>query len=216
MTDGHLEAVIPQRGELMSQILAPSNLNRAFKQVVRNGGSGGVDKMKCGALLPYLLEHKDELVESLLTGKYNPDPVRRVEIPKDKGKKRHLGIPTVVDRLVQQAIAQVLSPIHERELSAGSFGFRPKRSAHGALLQVCCHVKDGYRYAVGIDLARFFDTVNHSKLLEILSRTVKDGPVISLIHKYLTSGVMIGNQPFGRRKPARITNGTRITSTVAG
>ena len=177
----------------MSHILSPCNLNRAYKQVVRNGGSCGVDKMECEALLPYLLEHKDELIESLRTGRYKPNPVRRIEIPKDNGKKRLLGIPTVVDRLVQQSIAQILSPIYERQFSANSFGFRPKRSAHGALLRVCRHANDGYRYAVGLDLERFFDTVNHNKLLEIASRTIKDGRVISLIHKYLTSGVMIGD-----------------------
>ena len=176
----------------MSQILSPANLNRAYLQVVRNKGVGGVDKMDCKQLLPYLHQHKEELIESIRIGKYKPNPVRRVEIPKDNGKKRLLGIPTVVDRLIQQAIAQVLSPIYERQFSQGSFGFRPKRSAHGALLQVCRYASEGYKYAVGIDLARFFDTVNHSFLLRILSRTIKDGRVISLIHKYLTSGVMIG------------------------
>ena len=148
--------------------------------------------MDCKQLLPYLHQHEEELIESIRIGRYKPNPVRRVEIPKDNGQKRLLGIPTVVDRLIQQAIAQVLSPIYERQFSQGSFGFRPKRSAHGALLQVCRYASEGYKYAVGIDLARFFDTVNHSFLMRILSRTIKDGRVISLIHKYLTSGVMIG------------------------
>ena len=192
MKDGSLIAVQPSKEDLMSQILSPANLNRAYLQVVRNKGVGGVDKMDCKQLLPYLHQHKEELIESIRIGKYKPNPVRRVEIPKDNGKKRLLGIPTVVDRLIQQAIAQVLSPIYERQFSQGSFGFRPKRSAHGALLQVCRYASEGYKYAVGIDLARFFDTVNHSFLLRILSRTIKDGRVISLIHKYLTSGVMIG------------------------
>lgn len=192
MKDGSLIAVQPSKEDLMSQILSPANLNRAYLQVVRNKGVGGVDKMGCKQLLPYLHQHKEELIESIRIGKYKPNPVRRVEIPKDNGKKRLLGIPTVVDRLIQQAIAQVLSPIYERQFSQGSFGFRPKRSAHGALLQVCRYASEGYKYAVGIDLARFFDTVNHSFLLRILSRTIKDGRVISLIHKYLTSGVMIG------------------------
>lgn len=192
MKDGSLIAVQPSKEDLMSQILSPANLNRAYLQVVRNKGVGGVDKMDCKQLVPYLHQHKEELIESIRIGKYKPNPVRRVEIPKDNGKKRLLGIPTVVDRLIQQAIAQVLSPIYERQFSQGSFGFRPKRSAHGALLQVCRYASEGYKYAVGIDLARFFDTVNHSFLLRILSRTIKDGRVISLIHKYLTSGVMIG------------------------
>lgn len=192
MKDGSLIAMQPSKEDLMSQILSPVNLNRAYLQVVRNKGVGGVDMMDCKQLLPYLHQHKEELIESIRIGKYKPNPVRRVEIPKDNGKKRLLGIPTVVDRLIQQAIAQVLSPIYERQFSQGSFGFRPKRSAHGALLQVCRYASEGYKYAVGIDLARFFDTVNHSFLLRILSRTIKDGHVISLIHKYLTSGVMIG------------------------
>lgn len=192
MKDGSLIAVQPSKEDLMSQILSPANLNRAYLQVVRNKGVVGVDKMDCKQLLQYLHQHKEELIESIRIGKYKPNPVRRVEIPKDNGKKRLLGIPTVVDRLIQQAIAQVLSPIYERQFSQGSFGFRPKRSAHGALLQVCRYASEGYKYAVGIDLARFFDTVNHSFLLRILSRTIKDGRVISLIHKYLTSGVMIG------------------------
>ena len=192
MKDGSLIAVQPNKDDLMSRILSPDNLNRAYLQVVRNKGVGGVDKMDCKQLLPYLRQHKAELIESIRIGKYKPNPVRRVEIPKDNGKKRLLGIPTVVDRLIQQAIAQMLSPIYERQFSHSSFGFRPNRSAHGALLQVCRYASEGYKYAVGIDLARFFDTVNHSFLLRILSRTIKDGRVISLIHKYLRSGVMIG------------------------
>ena len=191
MKDGRFEAMQVKRNDLMSVILSPYNLNKAYKQVVSNQGAGGIDKMNCKGLLPYLREHKEELLESIRTGCYNPNPVRRVEIPKDNGKKRQLGIPTVVDRLIQQAISQVLSPIYERQFSNNSFGFRPRRSAHKALLAVCLHVNDGYRYAVDIDLERFFDTVNHSLLLEILSRTINDGRVISLIHKYLTSGVMI-------------------------
>lgn len=193
MKDGSLIAVHPNKEDLMGQILSPDNLNRAYMQVVRNKGVGGVDKMDCKQLLPYLRQHKEELIESIRNGRYKPNPVRRVEIPKENGKKRLLGIPTVVDRLVQQAISQVLSPIYERQFSQSSFGFRPNRSAHGALLQVCRYASEDYKYAVGIDLARFFDTVQHSFLLRILSRTIHDGRVISLIHKYLTSGVMIEN-----------------------
>lgn len=192
MKDGSLIAVQPNKDDLMSRVLSPNNLNRAYLQVVRNKGVGGVDKMDCKQLLTYLRQHKAELIESIRIGKYKPNPVRRVEIPKDNGKKRLLGIPTVVDRLIQQAISQVLSPIYERQFSQSNFGFRPNRSAHGALLQVCRYASEGYKYAVGIDLARFFDTVNHSFLLRILSRTIKDRRIISLIHKYLTSGVMIG------------------------
>ena len=175
MKDVSLIAVQPSKEDLMGQILSPDNLNHAYRQVVRNKGVGGVDKMECKELLPYLRQHKEELIELIRNGKYKPNPVRRVEIPKDNGKKRLLGIPTVVDRLIHQSIAQVLSPIYERQFSQSSFGFRPKRSAHGALLQVCRHANEGYKYAVGIDLARFFDTVNHSFLLRTISRTIKDG-----------------------------------------
>ena len=118
---------------LLEQILDRDNLNRAYKQVMRNKGAGGIDGMQVDELLPYLKEHKDELIQSLRDGKYRPKPVRRVEIPKENGKTRKLGIPTVVDRLIQQAICQILSPIFEEQFSDNSFGFRPKRSAHDAL-----------------------------------------------------------------------------------
>ena len=176
---------------LLERVVSPANLNRAYKQVVSNGGSGGVDKMETEDLLPYLKLHKDELINSLLDGSYRPNPVRRVEIPKDGGKKRQLGIPTVIDRLIQQSLSQVLSPLYERQFSDNSFGFRPKRSAHQALLRAQSYINMGYKYCVDLDLEKFFDTVNHSKLIEILSRTVKDGRVISLVHKYLLSGVMV-------------------------
>lgn len=175
---------------LLERILSPTNMNRAYKSVVRNKGCGGIDNMSCEHLLPWLLANKDALIRSLLEGSYRPNPVKRVEIPKDNGKTRLLGIPTVVDRLVQQAVNQVLTPIYERQFSRTSFGFRPKRSCHDAIRQAQKIINEGYRYVVDLDLERFFDTVNHSKLIEILSRTIKDGRVVSLIHKYLRSGVM--------------------------
>ena len=175
---------------ILEQILSPDNLNTAYKSVIRNKGMGGIDNMSCEQLLPWLLTNKESLIRSLLDGSYRPTPVKRVEIPKENGKKRLLGIPTVVDRMVQQAINQVLTPIYERQFSKTSYGFRPRRGCHDALRGAQRIVNEGYRYVVDLDLERFFDTVNHSKLIEILSRTIKDGRVVSLIHKYLRSGVM--------------------------
>ena len=179
---------------LLEQILSPTNLNKAYKRVKGNDGSGGVDKMGVESLGDYLVTAKDALIQSILDGTYRPNPVRRVEIPKDNGKKRMLGIPTVVDRVVQQAIMQVLSPIYEKQFSNNSYGFRPRRSAHQALNQCKDYITAGYKYVVDMDLDKFFDTVNQSKLIEVLSRTVQDGRVISLIHKYLNAGVVVRNK----------------------
>jgi group II intron reverse transcriptase/maturase len=176
---------------LLERILDRDNLNKAYKRVKSNKGAGGVDKMSVDELLPYLKENRERLVERISAGKYKPNPVRRVEIPKEeKGKVRPLGIPTVVDRVIQQAITQELTPMFEPQFSDNSFGFRPKRSAHDALRQCKVNVDDGYVYVVDMDLEKFFDTVCQSKLIEILSRTIKDGRVISLIHKYLNAGVV--------------------------
>lgn len=190
MTEDNIVEVPFDKEHLLEVILSPDNLNKAYKAVVRKKGCGGVDKMSCEELLPWLRSHKDELICSLLDGSYRPNPVRRVEIPKANGKMRQLGIPTVVDRLVQQAINQVLMPIYERQFSKRSYGFRPRKSCHHALREAKNIISDGYHYVVDLDLERFFDTVNHSKLIEILSRTIKDGRVISLIHRYLKSGVL--------------------------
>lgn len=191
ITENNLTSNNHQTGNgLLERILSPSNLNAAFKQVRRNKGAGGVDRMDVGSLKDYLVRGKDELITSIERGKYRPNPVRRVEIPKENGKSRELGIPTVVDRVIQQGIAQQLSLLYEREFSPHSFGFRPNRSAHQALGKCRDYITEGYKYAVDIDLERFFDTVNHSRLIEVLSRKVKDGRVVSLIHKYLNAGVM--------------------------
>ena len=147
--------------------------------------------MSVDELLPYLREHRLELLRQIKDGKYKPSPVRRVEIPKEeKGKVRKLGIPTVVDRMIQQAIAQVLTPIYEPQFSESSFGFRPKRGAHDALKQCQRYANEGYLYVVDMDLEKFFDTVCQSKLIEVVSRSIKDGEVISLIHKYLNAGIV--------------------------
>lgn len=147
--------------------------------------------MNVDELLSFLRDNGMQLKQQLMDGKYKPNPVRRVEIPKEtKGEYRKLGVPTVVDRVFQQAITQVLSPVYEEQFSENSFGFRPCRGAHDALKQCQTNVNDGYAYVVDMDLEKFFDTVCQSKLIEILSRTIKDGRVISLIHKYLNAGVI--------------------------
>ena len=183
---------------LLELILRKENLNKAYKQVKSNKGSGGIDGMQVDELLPYLRENQESLIQGIRNGKYKPNPVRRVEIPKEtKGEFRKLGVPTVVDRVIQQAITQELTPIYEEQFSDNSFGFRPNRGAHDALRQCQKNVNDGYVYVVDMDLEKFFDTVCQSKLIEVLSRTIKDGRVISLIHKYLNAGV-IANGMFER------------------
>jgi group II intron reverse transcriptase/maturase len=191
ITENNITNAKGTQERLLERILERDNLNQAYKRVKANKGAGGVDKMEVGDLLPYLTEHGEAIKQSIKEGKYKPNPVRRVEIPKDDGKKRPLGIPTVVDRVIQQAIAQVLSPIFERQFSDNSFGFRPNRSCHGAIKRSQENIDDGYKYVVDMDLEKFFDTVNQSKLIEVLGRTIKDGRVISLIHKYLNAGVVV-------------------------
>ena len=176
---------------LLELILRKDNLNKAYKQVKRNKGKGGIDGMQVDELLPFLRENQRSLIQKIREGKYKPSPVRMVEIPKEtKGEYRQLGIPTVVDRVIQQAIAQELTPIYEEQFSENSFGFRPGRGAHDALRQCQKNVDEGYVYVIDMDLEKFFDTVSQSKLIEVLSRTIKDGRVISLIHKYLNAGVI--------------------------
>lgn len=177
---------------MLEEVVQPFNLNEAYKRVVRNGGSCGADRMEVGELLPFLKANGKDLVRKILDGRYKPLPVRRVEIPKDNGKMRQLGIPTVVDRMVQQALAQILSPVYERQFVETSYGFRPGRGAHDALRKCGEYLNGGYVWTVDMDLEKFFDTVNQSKLLEILSRTIKDGRVVSLISKYLNAGAMKG------------------------
>lgn len=178
-------------GRLLEQMASKHNLNEAFKRVKANKGSHGIDGMKVDELLQHLKANGESLRQSILDGKYRPAPVRRVEIPKENGKKRNLGIPTVVDRVVQQAIAQVLTPIYEKQFSENSYGFRPRRSAHDGIRKSQGNIQEGYKYVVDMDLEKYFDTVNQSKLVEIMSRTIKDGRVISLIHKFLKAGVIV-------------------------
>ena len=191
IADDNLVEVQLGKDDLLERILSPDNLRKAYKQVVGNKGAGGVDKMETSELLPYLNLHLGELIGTIKSGKYKPAAVRRVEISKDNGRKRQLGIPTVVDRFIQQAISQVLSEEYEPLFSDNSYGFRPNRSTHDAIKRVQRYAEEGYRYCVDLDLERFFDTVNHSKLIQVLSETIKDGRVVSLIHKYLNAGVMV-------------------------
>lgn len=180
------------RVNLLEEILDRNNLNTAYAQVLRKKGAGGVDGMQVEDLKQWLKENKEELVEALRTGRYTPQPVKRVEIPKPDGGTRKLGIPTVLDRLIQQAIAQVVMPIFEKIFSETSYGFRPGRNAHQAIRQAEVYYKAGYRKVVDIDLAQYFDTVNHDMLINMLREAIKDERVIALIRKYLKSGVMEG------------------------
>lgn len=185
------DAEIKYSNGLLEKIIDRNNLNQAFKRVKANKGSHGIDGMKVDELLQYLKENGDGLRQSILDGSYKPNPVRRVEIPKSDGKKRPLGIPTIVDRVIQQAIAQVLIPIFEEKFSENSYGFRPNRSAHQAILKCKQYMDNGYKWAVDIDLEKYFDTVNHDKLIGLVYKEVKDIRVISLIRKYLQAGVMM-------------------------
>ena len=181
--------------ELLERILSRENLNEAYKRVYANKGASGVDGVSVEELNEHLRVHKAEILESIRTRTYKPQPVRRVEIPKDgrPGEFRKLGIPAVVDRVIQQAIAQVLSPMYEQQFSNSSYGFRPGRSCEMAIIRSLELLNDGYDWIVDIDLERFFDTVHHDRLMNILHRTVTDGEVLSLIRKFLVSGVMVGN-----------------------
>ena len=176
--------------ELLEKVLDDNNLFEAYKQVYKNKGVSGVDGVTVDELGKYMYLHKEEIKEQIRKRKYKPSPVRRVYIPKENGDKRGLGIPTVVDRLIQQAIVQVLSPIYERRFSETSYGFRPKRSCEMAIVKLLEYFNDGYTWIVDIDLQKFFDTVCHDKLISIIMKTIHDGELVSLIRKYLVSGVM--------------------------
>ena len=176
--------------ELLEKILDRENLNRAYKRVKANKGAPGVDGMTVEAALPWLKEHGKELTESIRQGKYKPDPVRRKEIPKPDGGVRKLGIPSVKDRVVQQAVAQKLMPIYEPLFADGSYGYRPGRSAQDAIYKIRGYAEDGYEWAVLLDLSKYFDTLNHEKLLNLLRNEINDERVIQLVKRFLKSGVM--------------------------
>ena len=176
---------------LLEKVLNRDNLNRAFKRVVENGGSAGVDGMKTTELQDYLKKEKEELLENLMNGKYKPKPVKRVEIPKPGGGIRALGVPTVLDRMIQQALVQVLQPIFDPKFSDCSYGYRPGRKAQDAVEKSKQYYEEGYKIVVDIDLSKYFDTINHDLLMGYVREEVKDRQVLELIKKYLKSGVMI-------------------------
>ena len=190
MTENNITNADRGEGGLLEKVVSANNLNRAYKRVKRNKGAGGVDGMKVDELLQYLRDKGEDIRKAILAGEYRPQPVRGVEIPKDNGKTRQLGIPTAVDRVIQQAIAQTLTPIYEPKFAETSYGFRPGRSTHDALRKSREYLNAGYAWTVDMDLEKFFDTVNQSKLMEILTKDVKDGRVLSLIHKYLRAGAI--------------------------
>ena len=176
--------------ELMEVILSDENLNEAIKRVKSNKGVSGVDKMTVNEIDKYFEKDKELIINSILEKKYRPQPVKRVYIPKPNGKKRPLGIPTVVDRVIQQAIAQVLSRIYDSKFSDNSFGFRPNRSAHDAIERTLDYLNEGYEWVIDLDIEAYFDTVNHDKLISILRENVNDSTTLHLIRKFLQAGIM--------------------------
>lgn len=176
--------------KLIEKILSEENLNEAVKRVKANKGACGIDKMSVGELDEYFRKHKEEIISSIMNMTYKPQPVRRVYIPKTNGKKRPLGIPTAVDRVVQQATAQVLSQIYDESFSDNSYGFRPKRSAHDAIDKVLNYLNEGCEWVIDLDIEKYFDTVNHDKLISILREKVNDKTTLHLIRSFLRAGVM--------------------------
>ena len=176
--------------KLIEKILSEENLNEAVKRVKANKGACGIDKMPVSELDEYFRKHKEEIIFSIMNMTYKPQPVRRVYIPKSNGKTRPLGIPTAVDRVVQQATAQVLSQIYDESFSDNSYGFRPKRSAHEAIDKVLNYLNEGCEWVIDLDIEKYFDTVNHDKLISILREKVNDKTTLHLIRSFLRAGVM--------------------------
>ncbi len=180
-----------ERDRLMEMILKRDNIVRAWKRVRANKGAAGVDGMTTGQLGKYLAKHWPKIEKDLLNGTHKPLPVRRKEIPKPDGGVRLLGIPTVLDRFIQQAISQIAEQIWDPTFSESSYGFRPGKSAHGAVMQGKRYMQAGYTYVVDMDLSKFFDRVNHDRLMSRLATRIKDKRVLKLIRQYLRSDVMV-------------------------
>lgn len=199
-TEGAPSRLTAQSGEqaceasdtnLMERVVARANMVRALKRVEQNGGAPGIDGMNCKSLRGYLMKTWPAIKEQLLKGTYQPSPVRRVEIPKPEGGVRLLGIPTVLDRLIQQALLQEMTPIFDPEFSLNSYGFRPGKNAHQAIRQCQQYIREGNRYVVDMDLEKFFDRVNHDILMSRLAQKIKDKQVLRLIRRYLQAGIMV-------------------------
>ena len=190
----------PEIMELMEHVVERGNMILAYKQVVMNKGSAGIDKMSVDQLKPYLAEHWAEIKESLLRGKYKPQAVRVVFIPKPKGGQRQLGIPTVMDRLIQQALHQVLNPIFDSTFSEYSYGFRKGKNAHQALKKAQEYQRSDKRWVVDMDLAKFFDEVNRDVLMSKIAKRIEDKRVLRLLRRYLRSGIMIDGMVSHRDK----------------
>lgn len=191
---------------LMEKICERTNLNQAYERVKSNKGAGGIDGITVDDLLQHLRQHKQEILQSLLDGSYQPKAVRGVQIPKAGGGIRQLGVPTVVDRVVQQAILQVMEPLYDPGFSESSYGFRPRRSAHGALKQAGKYVAEGYCFVVDIDLEKFFDRVNHDILMSRLARRLGDKRLLKIIRRFLTAGLM-QNGVYTKREAGTVQGG---------
>ena len=200
MNMGHVMESPDPDDHLLERILSKENMLKAWKRVKANKGAPGIDKMSIEEFPEFARDNWDSIRASLLAGTYQPSPVRRVEIPKATGGTRPLGIPIVLDRLIQQAIYQVLMPIFDPDFSDHSYGFRPGRSAHDAVFQIREYIREGYRDAVDMDLSKFFDTVNHDVLMHRVARKVKDKRILRLIGKYLRAGVMVNGRLQATRK----------------
>jgi len=191
---GHVMESPDPNDHLLERVLSRENMLKAWKRVKANKGAPGIDAKSIEEFPEFARNHWDNIRESLLAGTYQPLPVRRVEIPKATGGTRPLGIPTVLDRLIQQAIYQVMMPIFDPNFSDHSYGFRRARSAYNAVYQIREYIREGYRVAVDMDLSKFFDTVNHDVLMHRVARKVRDKRVLRLIGKYLRAGVMVNGR----------------------